>query len=393
MIKEDNYSILTYTDSPFSSISIREEAIEEIIRIAEIKCNEKSPTNIARKMNIELRTWKNLSQNKNLKVHVLERISNFCDIDSDFIIKNIEEIDNIREPNIPINFDTKEGVRLDVGVINEGRVRNRIVEYHNKDREIIEILKTASKKVIGEFFVPKERMDKRSETNCLYFPAFIAKHFIKLVKGNKSQNEIKIPDYILNNENFQKIWWKGNLSEEASLYPSIGFNKNEFFISPKIQINRVKRVDIKILNPKTEKTYYKYELSRENLDKLKKDNIRLIEDEVKILSKFDINTSSHFSKLYINKEFEQTATHSIYIYRLKDLELYNNEIGFELNKHKKQFDLLMNNRGGQTRESVRDTFIKFYEFIPQYLRTNKKIKSNKFLNEEDKRELLGIKKC
>ena len=87
MIKEDNYSILTYTDSPFSSISIREEAIEEIIRIAEIKCNEKSPTNIARKMNIELRTWKNLSQNKNLKVHVLERISNFCDIDSDFIIK------------------------------------------------------------------------------------------------------------------------------------------------------------------------------------------------------------------------------------------------------------------------------------------------------------------
>ena len=60
-----------------------------------------------------------------------------------------------------------------------------------------------------ENFCSKERMDKRSETNCLYFPAFIAKHFIKLVKGNKSQNEIKIPDYILNNENFQKYGGKG----------------------------------------------------------------------------------------------------------------------------------------------------------------------------------------
>ena len=103
---------------------------------------------------------------------------------------------------------------------------------------------------------------------------------------------------------------------------------------------------------------------------------------------FDISIKPRFSKLYINKNFQQTATYTILVYKLSDLEKYLDNVQFELERHKNQFELLLNNRGSRTKEEIRDLIIKFYKMVPKYLRGIKRIGTNMWLTEEDKLELL-----
>lgn len=383
--------LLNYYESPFSKVILNKTPTKRIIQKI---CKSKTKIKISKKIKIEPRTWQKIVENKEIKCFTLKKLKKICKLKENYIRKNIKQIDGIKNPNIPLNFNCKEGVRLDVGVINEGRTRERSIEYTNKDKEIIKIIKKSSKKVISKNFIPKKRTDKRDKTVCLSFPAIVAKHFIKIgLNGSKKHTQIRIPNYILKNKEYNKIWWRGNISEEASIYPYVWFNKNkrDFYIYPKIQLNRVKSINIKLQNIEKEKTYYQKDIPLKILINLQNNIMQLIKDESKILSNFGIYTKPQFSKIYVNKKYEITATYSIYIYRLEDLNKYYNKIGFELERHKKQFKLLLNARGSKTKEEIREILVKFYKLVPNYLRGVKRIKTNKFLTKIDKENLLGDK--
>jgi len=389
----DKISFVDFTDSPFSKIIAEQNHINKVIFIAVKKLNTDKNTPLAKGIRIELRTWKRFIQKKHIKSLTYERLNKFCNISVKEARKGIKFIDEIEDPNLPLNFDSKEGARLDVGIFNEGRMRNRSIEYHNKDKIILNKIKQCSKKTLGGKFNPKIGVDRRNSTYCMYFPPIFAKHYTKMgfTEQNKNKIPLRIPPYILDNEKYQKIWWQGNLSEEASIYSLIYKKGRFFYINPRIQLNRVKIVDLHTNNFKKEMTYYCKHIPENYLKSLKLNPLKLMLDEANILKKFNIDIQPYFSKLYVSKSNQITATYTIMIYRLQDLENYTKNIGFELERHKKQLKLLLDNRGGFSKDQLRDIIVKFYKLVPTYLRGIKRIDENKWIAEEDKKELLGDK--
>ncbi len=385
----DNKHLVNYTNSPFSKVIAYDDYIKKVICLAQEKSGTNLNTPMAKNINVELRTWKNFISNNYIKILTFRRLSKFCGFSDEQIKSGIKNIDGIEKPNVPLNFRTKAGVRLDVGVINEGRTRSRSVEYTNEDQEVLQIIRNSARQVLGKNFIPSERIDSRDKTICLSFPPYFAKHFVKLgVTSNKNNLKIGIPQYIKDKKKFCKIWWQGNLSEEASVYAFSSFRNGNWYIVPRIQINRVKSVNYSYHFPNYERTYYHKDIPSEILSKLKENILPLIKDEAEILSKFGIRAKPFFSKLYINKKGQQTATYTILLSNLNDLRKYHKEIGFELDRHQRQFELLLFNRGPKTREEIRKIMIQFYELVPRYLRGNKKIKVSKWLTNEDKKQLL-----
>ena len=298
-----NNNLVDYVESPFSTIVAKEDYIEKVVSITKQKYEIKQGTLISKELGIELRTWKNFIGGKSVKSATYYRLSKFCQFSDEQIREGIRKIDNIEFSNLPLNFDSKDGVRLDCGVINEGRIRSRGVEYTNKDKEVLDLIKNSAKKLLGENFSPTERMDQRDQTVCLSFPPFFAKHFLKLgISGNKNNAVIRIPNYILDNEEYCKIWWQANISEEASIYAFVSSRKKFNYIVPRIQINRAKSINLPLIFNQIEKTYFHRNIPIEYLDLLKNNISQLILDEAKILDKLGIKAKPHFSKLYVNKK-------------------------------------------------------------------------------------------
>lgn len=390
--KLKNLNKVEFIDSPFSKIIANQYHINKLKAIASKKLNTFLNTPIAKGIKIELRTWKKFIQKNYIKSLTYKRINEFCDISVNEARKGIYLIDDIKNPNLPLNFDSKEGARLDVGILNEGRMRDRCIDYNNKDKDVLNKILQCSKKVLSKKFIPKIGLDKRNNTYCIYFPPIFAKRYTKLgfTKKNKKLSELRIPQCILDNEAYQKIWWQGNLSEEASVHPLIQEKNKSFYVTPRIQLNRVKSVNLICPNNFQNKTpYYIKNIPNSYLEYIKTNPIKLMLDESNILKNFDIEIQPFFSKIYINKLRQPTATYTILIYKLNDLEKYLKNIGFELKRHQKQLELFLNSRGRHTKEEIRDIIIKFYKLTPKYLRGIKKIKTNKLLMDEDKQELLG----
>lgn len=384
-------NIVDFLDSPFSKIIAKPNHINRVISVVSNKLNTNKNTPLAKGMKIELRTWKKFVQGKYIKSLTYERINRFCDLSILEARNGIFFIDEIEHPYIPLNFDSKEGVRMDVGILNEGRMRNRSIEYHNKDKKVLNRIIQCSKRILSKKFNPKIGIDKRNNTSCIYFPPIFAKHYAKLgfTEKSKNQSPLRIPSYILENERYHGIWWQGNLSEEASIYPLVQEKKGVFYTFPRIQLNRVKWINLHLNNLKKENTYYCKDIPKKYLKFLRLNPIKLMLDEANILKTFDINVQPSFSKIYKSKLDQITAAYTILLYKLNDLENYLEDVGFELYRHKKQLKLLLDKRGGHSKTEIRDIIVKFYKLVPVYLRGIKRIDSNKWLIDEDKEELLG----
>lgn len=141
-LEMNNEHLIDYSESPFSKVIATKKHINNILKAVYKKCNTVLDTPTSKKIDIELRTWKKFIKRQYIKSLTYERLCHFCDFSEGDIRKGIHYIDDIEYPNIPLDFSCKEGVRLDAGVINEGRVRSRIVEYTNKDREVLDIIKS-----------------------------------------------------------------------------------------------------------------------------------------------------------------------------------------------------------------------------------------------------------
>lgn len=389
LVSDNDITKVFYTDSPFSKIIANEVLINSTLKFLLEYHGETKITPSARLIKIEPRAMKKFINKQPISILSFNKIVKFCEINNTNIRDGISYIDNIKEPNIPLNFESLSGVRLDAGIFNEGRMRNRTIEYHNKDNEILSILLNAGKNVIGRNFNPPIGVDKRNENKCIYFPPYFSKHYTKLktTESRKSKLDLRIPGYVFNSEKFQKVWWRANLSEEASLYYHIIKINSRFFINPLIQLNRVREVNVNILQNKEIRFYHK-SIPTNLLETLKNYNHTLLKDEQRILDNFNISSRYSFSSLYKSKKGNQTAVYTLLINKIKDLEKFNSEIGFELYRQKRQLNLLLNNNGTKTREQMKEIIIKFYKLVPSYLRGIKKIKKCRLLEKEDINTLL-----
>ena len=189
--------LIDHTESPFSKVIANDDHIKNVLCRAIKKCNTNLHTPISKNINIELRSWKKFLSKKYIKELTYYRLSKFCDFSESQIREGISYIDDINNPIIPLNFNCPAGVRMDVAVINEGRTRKRIVEYTNKDKEILDLIRECSKRILGENFNPHERVDLRDQTVCLSFPPYFAKHFIKIeISSNKMTTIVFLKDEV-----------------------------------------------------------------------------------------------------------------------------------------------------------------------------------------------------
>ncbi|MFH1229778.1 MAG: hypothetical protein V1678_05150, partial [Candidatus Aenigmatarchaeota archaeon] len=246
------------------------------------------------------------------------------------------------------------------------------------------------RKIMGVNFRPSVSMDRRMNCYCLYFPPIFAKHYVKLGISEKAKRELTsgVPDYISNNEDFQRIWLQGTLSEDGSLYPFVQNTGGRLFISPVIQWNRNNKVDVNIKNH-TKSDFYQKDIKLDVVRKLKSNINPLIRDEARFLRNFNIEINPMFSRLHVSNKGTITAVYSVHIRGFRSCENWLSNISFELKRHKKQLNLLLGNHGSVSKSEVQEILIKFYSLIPRYLRDKRKILSNKWLEDEQKIYLMG----
>jgi hypothetical protein len=369
---------------------MREEIRDAILNSLYRKYGSRFITPLGKLINVEPKAIKSFAKGHPVEVHTLESLRRAASMKMDLIENSIIQIDRIEEPSLPLNFDCKEGARLDAGIFNEGRARNRCVEYHNKDKDVIKIILKCSQKIISRRFEPSMSVDKRVKCFCLYFPPIFAKHYKILGITEKSKKELQsgIPSYIMNNKEFQRAWLHGTLSEEGCIYPFVQNIKGKLFLSPVIQWNRNSKVNLNINFSKRD--LYKKDIQPLLVRKLKNNLNPLIRNEASILRDFDIKINPMFSRLHKSKKGIVTAVYSIHIRGFKNCEKWLNNIGFEMKRQRKQLVLLLNYHGNMNKNDIQEVLIKFYSMIPPYLRDKRKIISNKWLEEYQKR-LLVIK--
>lgn len=335
---------IEYVDSPYSNILLKSNIRYKIYLQLYKKTGIHLTTPLGKAICVEPKAIRNFINGGFCKVHTIERLRKHSTYSIENIGKSIHQIDNIKNPNMPFNFDSVEGARIDTGIFNEGRVRNRGLEYHNKDIDVINILIRNYKKLTGGRPKIKMSLDRRNDTHCIYFPPIIAKRYVKIGISEIPKIKLKsgIPKNILKNEDLQRVWLRGTLSEDGCLYPFIkDQGKYGKYLYPRIQINRASLADISI-NP-------------------------IIKDECKILSNFGITVNPGKYKKRKSIKGVVTRTHHIIIVKHSDFKIWENEIGFELSRHMKQFKLLMENFGENSKDKVRDALIKYNKLIPKNL--------------------------
>jgi len=392
-----NVTTIDYLDSPYSKVILDKEFRLNVFKKLIEKYKLPLTTPLAKKIGIEPRALKSFLAGDRIIVDVLERLRKQAEISIEETRNSIDVIDSMKEPSLPLNFNNNEGIRLIAGIVNEGRVRSRTIEYHNKNEEILKIIRKCARKVIGNLFQPSSSIDKRMGVKCLYFPPFVAKYFIKIGLDKPKIYPFNLPKFITDgDEDYARIWLRAFLGEDASLYPYIQNAKNGYwFLYPRIQLNRniiipvnIKEKLNKMITPT--RPFYKINLPLKIVRILEKFYHPLLLDESKLLKKFGINLKPKFSKVYMNKDKIITATHSLSIIQLEDLEIWLNEIGCELSWQRKQLELLLSNRGSLNRVHLNDVIYKFYSLIPSYLRDKRKINESNTLTKEQKNELLKV---
>jgi len=108
----------------------------------------------------------------------------------------------IKEPKIPIDFATKEGVRFIASVMGDGELNKQLnIRYNNQSRKLIDIILNSAKKIFGDIdFKLYYRKDK---TYQLHFPkiAGIIVSLLGIKPGYKSKNNYGIPSFIFQLDN------------------------------------------------------------------------------------------------------------------------------------------------------------------------------------------------
>ena len=189
--------IVDYFDSPYSNTYLKEDVRNLIFDNLCKNTGITLTTPMGKKIKVEPKAIRKFLNGGPNKVHTIERLRKKANVSENIIRNSITRIDDIETPSLPLNFDSIEGVRLDTGIFNEGRVRDRCVEYHNKDFDVIKIIVDCYKKITGGNPRIKISIDRRNNVHCIHFPPIFAKHYVKMGISEIPKIRLKsgIPEY------------------------------------------------------------------------------------------------------------------------------------------------------------------------------------------------------
>jgi len=392
---------IDYTDSPCSKVLVNNDLKVSIFKNLVEKHKMVLTTPLGKRIGVEPKALRSFLNGRKIEIQTLEKLRKVTGIPIDTVRASIVSIDNISTPNLPFDFDNENGVRAIAGIVNEGRIRPRGIEYHNKNEELLKIMTDCSRNVLGKDFVPHKSFDGRINVHCLYFPPSFAKFFVMIKLDKPKVYPFVLPDFISDGpEAYLKVWLRACLSEEAALYPfactQSRLKGRTSYLYPRIQLNRnVIVLDDCIVRQlgglfqRPQQSFYKKDLGTGLASCLERLCHPLLLQESGFLGKFGIGCTPRFSRVYLSKDKTITATHSLSVTDLKYFDLWKKQIGFELKWQKKQLELILSNVGKISRPRLNDVVFEFYSLIPFHLRDKRKIRTSNILVEEQKSQLYG----
>ncbi len=208
----------------------------------------------------------------------------------------------IKNPKIPINFASREGVRFIASIMGDGELNNQLnVRYNNQNKNLIDIVLNSSKKLFGD--VDYKIYYRKDKIYQLHFPKIVG-IIVKLLgikPGYKSKTNYGIPSFIFNlNRKLQSIFVRQFFNDEGN----VRLKDRRLQVKQTININ-VSKNEAK-MNP------------------LKYAPNSLI-DLQKLLHNLGIESKISLGHYRIKK-----ADWELSIYRIENLKKFQKQIGFDL---------------------------------------------------------------
>jgi len=117
-------------------------------------------------------------------------------------IINITSVKNtnigLKSPNLPFDFNNKETARIIAGILGDGSLSsNLLVDYHNQNKNLINLMSQAGKKVFGK--IDEKLYLKKDKTYQLHWPKImgIFLFHIGLQPGYQTKTNPNIPSFIM----------------------------------------------------------------------------------------------------------------------------------------------------------------------------------------------------
>ncbi len=244
----------------------------------------------------------------------------------------------ITNPKLPFNLLTEDGVSL-ISIFNsEGHIPKVVgTSAHIRVPEY-EILKGAieyARNVFGYFEIPIKRT-KGKPTFEIFFPSVIVDCLVMsgLARGRKSISNLGIPPSILNsNNNLIASYLRWSIACEAECCAKV------------LEINR--SVDVTdLLNKKfienlKHRTTFKGRIPIYIIRILKSRPNRLLADECKMFSRFEINTKPRLANIYKAKDGRVSAAWAVSITNFKDLTKVKVSIGIPIKEKRLKLENML----------------------------------------------------
>ncbi len=199
----------------------KERLFSEIFKI------EKTTKQVAKALDISNTTVRNYKKrNFNLKIDILIKISKIIDkkeFNLEELEKNIIWIGHknsrgIVNPNLPFNFNIREGARFLAAICNDGWISCDGVYYSNSDSSLRSSVKRDALFIFGGNKNTVKIWIKKKD-QYLSFPSIIRDSLNLLTdfKGVKSINNPNIPDIIFKSKNLMCGWIEQTIADEGSI--------------------------------------------------------------------------------------------------------------------------------------------------------------------------------
>lgn len=147
-----------------------------------------------------------------ISLSFLKKLKNYLDVPHDFIEKNIILITSvkntdigIKNPKLPFNFNSIDGVRFLAAIMGDGELNKGIqVRYNNQDMNLINLVLNSAKKIFGD--VDFKIYPRKDKTYQLHFPKIAGLCILALgIKpGEKARADNNIPKFIFKTDNRSK---------------------------------------------------------------------------------------------------------------------------------------------------------------------------------------------
>jgi len=248
---------------------------------------------------------------KKVSINFIKKISKNLGLKISYFEKNMELITSckntnigIKNPKFPINFNTKEGIRLISGIIGDGEINNQLQPgYNNQDKKLIEIILKSFQQVFGKIdYKIYLRPDK---TYQLHFPKIAGLILLKIgmKPGYKSITNYGIPRFIFNTSKKKKsVFIKQFFNDEGN----VRLKDRRLQVKQTLKINKDKK-EMR-LNPEK----YAHQV---------------LVDTQKLLSSLGIKSKIHLGNYRAD---EKKADWELDIYCKENLEKFQKYIGFDL---------------------------------------------------------------